>query len=423
MLTMASTLVELAIAARLAAGATARRCLGKLEPEPDRVAFRHEFDALLKSAPPDAIRAAKWIEMPASEPPWCESGLSLEPGEHVTWFACGRVYVAKALDIFAPPALQVWARIGTRGTVFAGTRDHHSFANDRDAPGTEAPASEPLYFGNYFPNDWSSREGATVHGPEIHRSAKGGTTILAIVWRGTSTAGLRALADTASVTATATAGAAQRAVADEIERLAQGRTAPEGWSYLWHLGEAEIFRAGVAPGGGLSVRCHTHRDVGILQRNVDFELTPDTRIAWRWKVDELPARLREDTTPTHDYLSLAIEFDNGLDLSYYWSASLPRERFYACPLENWKHKETHLVVRSGRAGLGEWQSEDRAIHTDYHRAIGTHRAIGKGAVGSAQATRITRVWFIAVSLFQRNTGRCEYTDIRLSNAEHTLVVL
>lgn len=81
---------------------------------------------------------------------------------------------------------------------------------------------------------------------------------------------------------------------------------------------------------------------------MDLAWTPDTRIEWSWKVDELPSKLREDTTPTHDYLSLTVEFDDGLDLSYCWSVSLPPATFFACPLENWKHKETHLVVRSGR---------------------------------------------------------------------------
>ena len=163
--------------------------------------------------------------------------------------------------------------------------------------------------------------------------------------------------------------------------------------------------------GGPAIACHTHSDVGILQRPADLAFTPQTRIAWRWKVDSLPSRLREDTTPTHDYLSLAIEFDNGLDLSYYWSAKLPPETFYACPLENWKHKETHLVVRSGREGLGRWQAENRNLYEDYRRAIGE------------PPPRITGVWFIAVSLFQRESGRCAYADIRLSNADEALVVL
>jgi hypothetical protein len=200
--------------------------------------------------------------------------------------------------------------------------------------------------------------------------------------------------------------------------LQQGRTAPDGWHYLWRLGEAEIFRESdlEPPGGGPCISCHTHRDVGILQHDIDIALTPETRLAWQRKVDELPSRLREDTTPTHDYLSLAVEFDNGLDLSYYWSASLAPETWYACPLENWKDKETHLVIRSGHADLGRWHPEERNVYDDYHRTIAP-RALGR------PAARITRIWFIAVSLFQRNTGRCHYAEIRVSNAAEAATVL
>jgi len=405
---MAQPLVELGIAARLAAAATLRRWRGGLEPEPDRHAFRRDFEALLEAAPDGLIRETAWLDMPADEPPWVGSGLQLEPGESATWFACGRVYVARALDIWAPPSLQLWARVGEQGRVFSGTRDHHTFS---------AAAGGELSFGNYFPNDWATRDGETLRGSDVYAGAAGGMTILAIVWRGEASKGLRAIADTAGP------GVARAALSSERERLRQGRTAPEGWHYLWHLGEAEIFRPreGVTPTGGPAVTCHTHRDVGILQHDVDFALTPETRIAWQWKVDELPSRLREDTTPTHDYLSLAVEFDDGLDLSYYWSATLAPETFYACPLDNWKDKETHLVVRSGHEGLSRWQREDRNLYADYRRAI--HERATRAHADAAMPARVVRVWFIAVSLFQRNTGRCEYAGIRLSNGDETIAVL
>ena len=74
-------------------------------------------------------------------------------------------------------------------------------------------------------------------------------------------------------------------------------------AYLWELGKGEIYdqRDGEH---GPSMRCRTREDVGILQKNVDCALTPDTRLKWKWKVDVLPSRLAEDTVPTHDYLSL-----------------------------------------------------------------------------------------------------------------------
>jgi hypothetical protein len=389
---MASTLVELGIAGRLAAGATLRRLTGRVEPEPDRAHFRSQLDALLAKLPAGTVKEARWVELPADEPPWLETPVELAAGEEMTALTCGRVYVAKALDIWVPPSLQLWYRVGEKGPIESATRDSHTLT---------AHSGGRVYVGNYFPNDWVSPEGETLHGPEVFRGAQGGITILLVVWEGSARDGLEALARSGDVGGS---------LASEIERLDQGRTAPEDWSYLWHVGEAEIFKPTRSEERS-AVDCHTHRDAAILQKEVDFPLTAETRISWSWKVDELPSRLREDTTPTHDYLSLAVEFDNGLDLSYYWSSTLPVEHFYACPLDNWKDKETHLVIRSGPDELGSWLQEDRDLAADYQRTIGQ------------PATRVVRIWFIAVSLFQRRTGRCQYADIRLSDGEQTLTVL
>ena len=76
---------------------------------------------------------------------------------------------------------------------------------------------------------------------------------------------------------------------------------------------------------------------------------------------------------------------------------------YDCPLPNWAGKEFHVVVRSGDDGLGQWQSERRNLYDDYLQYMGTPPA------------RITRVWLIANSIFQRGEGACDYADIVLTD--------
>ncbi|MGI9247354.1 MAG: DUF3047 domain-containing protein [Steroidobacteraceae bacterium] len=72
---------------------------------------------------------------------------------------------------------------------------------------------------------------------------------------------------------------------------------------------------------------------------------------------------------------------------------------YRCPLPTWQHRETHVVVRSGAAGLGHWHGESRDLHADYRACIG------------GPARSVVRVWLIANSLFLRGCGQCEYSDI------------
>jgi len=121
--------------------------------------------------------------------------------------------------------------------------------------------------------------------------------------------------------------------------------------------------------------------------------------------------LPEDIQLTHDYLSIAVEFDDGQDLTYMWSSKLPVDTIFKCPLAYWDKVETHWVLRSNPKELGKWLSEERPLRADYTRAIG------------APPTRIVRVWLIAVSVFQRGEGLCDYADIELVDGDTRLRVL
>ena len=198
-------------------------------------------------------------------------------------------------------------------------------------------------------------------------------------------------------------------VAMEIDRLKHAKPKPAGWDFLWFLGRSEIY-SDLSTDNKRGIQCKTHKNVCILQKDAPFALTPDTRLQWAWCVDELPSDFPEYTLPTHDYMSIAVEFDNGQDLTYYWSHSVPVETCYRCPLPTWNSRETHLVVRSGHDGLGQWIDESRNVYEDCRKAYGE------------APKRIVRVWLIANSLLQRKHGKCEYRDIRLTNGDAVLDV-
>jgi Protein of unknown function (DUF3047) len=209
--------------------------------------------------------------------------------------------------------------------------------------------------------------------------------------------------------------AAQSAVPElvraEARRLAEVPPAVDGWRHDWRIGASEVFQPALAADGRRTLECRTHADVGILQRDVRLPLEPGTRLQWSWRVSALPSDLPEDTLPSHDYLSIAVEFDDGQDITYLWSASLPEGTVFRCPLPVWREIETHVVVRKGRAGLGDWLDEERDLHADYRRILG------------GRACEVVRVWLIGESAMQRRQGRCEYASIRLRTSERTLEVL
>ena len=390
---MANLLADLSVAGQLALRALGRRLRAATEPAPNLEEFTRQMQALLARAPDGVIRDYHWLELSASQPPWIGSGLHLTKGEEVSYFISGRAYANRLLDIYINPAIQIWCKVGAQGEVFRGTRCSHSFCATEDGE---------LQFGNYFPNDWEDRHGARKQDDSVHRDITGDLKILVIRWTSDALTGLRTLRDLDTD---------QGMLAAEVTRLEQGETTPPGWQYLWNLGPAEIYRPHSEADHPNCIRCRTHGDVGILQKNVDLPLSETSELSWRWCVDQLPSTLREDSVPSHDYLSIAVEFENGRDITYYWSSTLPVGTGYDCPLPNWAGKEFHVVVRCGAEGLGQWQQERRNLYEDYRQYMGEPPA------------RIVKVWLIANSLFQRGEGGCDYADIIINNDAETLQVL
>jgi hypothetical protein len=365
---------------------------GRAEPlSPER--FRAGIEAALAAAPAGAVAQCEILRLPANCPPWRDTGIVLEEGDAVTWFANGRVVMSAVLDIYVEPHFQLWARVGG-GEVFRSTRDTYTFRAER---------AGRLELASYFPGQWATRDGTLATPESAYRSVSGGMDVAVVRWSSDVQLAMATLAEMAREDPTGPA-------ARELERASSVEPAPPGWSYLWFLGPGEIFERADS-GDGVCMRCDTHCDVGILRREVDFPLESDTTLRWSWNVEALPSALAEDTLPTHDYLSIAVEYDNGIDVTYYWSAELPCELGYWCPLPTWKDREFHVVVRSGPSQLGHWLSEERNLYEDYRRYVG------------APPARVRRVWFIANSLFQRRRGVCAYRAISIGGARDRFAVL
>jgi hypothetical protein len=372
-----SRLHEVAVVSRALVRGRRRR---RAEPPPLARDVLERLRALL----PPAAADTELVHVPADRPPWTPTAVDVRAGETITTLAVGRVHHSKLLDFWAGPHNQLWFRVAGAGPIFRGTRATHTFA---------APGDGPLELASHPPGEWTDPGGTHASSPRDYRRVSGGLDVLVIRWapHADSDAELEKLggADPSGL------------VQVELDRRATAVSEPAGWGHLWHVGLSEIYQSTSEQ----QIECDTHADVGLLRRAVDFPLSDATRLHWSWRVDDLPSELAEDTLPTHDYMSIALEFDNGQDLTWYWSAELPAGTSYRCPIPTWREKETHLVVRSGRAGLGRWLSEERAVRQDYAAAVGP------------PPQRIVGVWLIALSLFQRGHGRCAYSGIELRDGE------
>ncbi len=304
----------------------------------------------------------------ASDAGWRTTGTSLRKGQKFTLYADGTVWISKPMSVGATPKTALWLRL-------AGSRPLHKMSANVST--FEAWADGELELCLKPPGEWASEDGALdVSVPRA--GATGAIDIVMAVWPG------------------------EPATALEQLQAMDNRVAPSGWSYLWRLGDGSIYEA-AQDAGKPCIHVHTHGDVGILQFPIEAPVDDSTTLDWRWLVERLPSALPEHIQPTHDYLSMAVEFDNGQDLTYFWSAELPVDTVFKCPLPWWDKRETHWVVRSGRKELGQWQSEHRNLKADYAQAI-----------GGTLPSKIVRVWLIANSVFQRGHGEAKFADIVLS---------
>lgn len=333
------------------------------------------------------------VTLPADRPPWTATGLQVRAGDRVTLLGAGFVRWSADRDIGAGAKYHLWGRV-PGGEVFGCTQDTATVTID-----TSGELELCVYVGA-----WADRTGTLATGVEPYRRLSGALTVAVLRWpEGTPPVeGLLAL----------DSGAADPAlVAAEVARLRCPVVRPPGWTHLLTFGETDIYRA-VTVDGRPAIEVVCEDDAGILQRPCDFPLEETTTLAWTWRVDALPAIAAENSTWTHDYLSIALEFDSGRDLTWFWSAALePVEDTFDCPVRGWTARETHLPVRRGPEGLGVVHHERRRVWSDHARFMGP------------PPSRVVAVWLIAVSHFGRRTGRATFSDIRLTTGDRSVQVL
>ncbi|MGE0486481.1 MAG: DUF3047 domain-containing protein [Gammaproteobacteria bacterium] len=351
----------------------------------DRGELEAGFARLRDEAPLAGLAGYATFEILPADLPWKRLDVAVKASQAVTVLLSGRWWLVEDLDVWVEPGLAFFARVGDRNPVYNPQKNTGTFTSAHDGHVSVARAI----------GEWADSRAETVATPpEVYSAAKGEIRGVLLVWDGDPLTGLEALRRRGDVGGLVTA---------EIARLRTEPPPPAGWQPMYVTGNAGIYSS-CADG---QICCHTHKNACLLTREVDLPLAPGARLDWRWAVEELPSARAEDSLLAHDYLSIAVEFDDGQDLTYFWSAELPVGRVFRCPIPSWQAIETHMVVRSGRGELGRWLAESRDVHADYQTHIG------------GPATRIVKVWLIALSFFQRGTGKARYADIVVSSGGET----
>ena len=327
--------------------------------------------------------AFAFLHLPGSLAPWTDTGLDVSEGDALTILAEGTIVTSEALRLRAGARFHLWRRIVPGGQVLKGTQDTTSFRAER-AGRVEL---------GILHGEWATPAGELATLAEAWPNASGALDVAVVRWA-------PGVAPERGLAALRARLGADRRVDAELARLRHPVLRPPGWEYLWRLGESDTFSCRTEQGRG-AIACHTRDDAAILRRALDLPTSEDATLSWRWRIDALPSGEPEDALLQHDYLSVAVEWESGQDVTWLWSSRLEPGRVFRCPIPQWAPRETHVVVRSGAAGLGAWQSESRRLHEEHVRVLG------------AAPGRIVGVWLIAVSLFQHGEGRAEFDSLVL----------
>jgi hypothetical protein len=144
-----------------------------------------------------------------------------------------------------------------------------------------------------------------------------------------------------------------------------------------------------------------------VQLGIELEAEPRAQplkmLSWRWRISSLPSGADERKSKTLDSAaSVYAVFGSRLlprILKYVWSTSVPAGHSFKHPNSG---RMVIIVVNTGPASLGQWQSVSRDLAADYRAAFGS------------SAPRLIAIGVKTDSDSTGTSARADYDDIRLT---------
>jgi len=337
----------------------------------------------------DEIAKIGHVTLLANEPPWHSTRIKIEANQQYTLLADGRVnWSRKNSSLYAGPGFHLWTKV-PGGEIDNVTRNTGTFVAD---------VSGTIEVGIYF-GLWSNLKGDLKSSLNLYNNLMGKLNITIISWKGDPMEGLRKL------------NALNKSAYFEaaFKQLEQPTPPPAGWQYLKDAGVSDIYSHTTDPGRARII-LNSVDDQGIIRKEVQFPITQSSYLNWDWKLLEHPSCVREDKVKSHDYVSVAAEFENGRDLTWIWSSELDEGHYFDCPVPWWRERETHFVVRKGGTNRN-WLHESRNLFKDVKMSMGF------------EPQMVTAIWLIGVSTFQHAQARAEFSKIFLKDKNRTLQIL
>ena len=340
----------------------------------------------------EEVAKVDYILLAGNEPPWQQTKIVITRGQQYTLLAEGQInWSTEDASLYGGPGFHLWARI-PGGEIENVTRGTGTFVAD---------VSGTIEVGIYY-GLWSNLKGDLKSPTSLYQNLTGELSVTLICWERDPKLGLKKLKALSQF---------KKSLLLEVasKQLEQPKATPSGWQYLKEAGVSDIY-SHVADSERNRIILNSLNDQGIIRKKLEFPVTQSTYLNWDWKLIEHPSCIREDRAKSHDYVSVAAEFDNGRDLTWIWSSQLDEGHYFDCPVRSWKDRETHYVVRKGDQSKN-WLSESRNLFEDVKISMGF------------EPQNITAIWLIGVSTFQHAQASAEFSRIFLKDKNKILQVL
>jgi len=123
----------------------------------------------------------------------------------------------------------------------------------------------------------------------------------------------------------------------------------------------------VVDGAQRALRLKTDRETMSIWRLVQADLRRTPRLTWEWKAVALPEGADVRKSGRNDQAArVTVLFEGWKLISYVWDTQAPVGTELR-PDQFGMVDRVLVVVRSGSAGLGQWQHEARDVWADYRR--------------------------------------------------------
>lgn len=153
------------------------------------------------------------------------------------------------------------------------------------------------------------------------------------------------------------------------------RGVPETWRTYETIGGRPVYDFAVVEiDGRRALRMRSDNEHSTIAKTIRIDLTATPWLEWTWKVVALPERADIRQRETSDAAAHVFvvwprwpAMLRSRLIGYIWDANLPTGGIHKSQKTA---SVTFIVVRSGKAQLGQWLTERRNVREDYRMAYG-----------------------------------------------------